>query len=389
MIVHFFSTSNIRDNYSQGFLSWVLFPPITFGGPLSKPLKARSAYLNKREPSLRNKINALPPEIIGEILGSGGLRQQLVTDIFKNANRRPSPGSNQKKTLEKEINMLTRDSLVENLKIFSRSYQQWKPLLFEAILLRVIQANKSTPILVDLIEKDALANRPNAFEKLIIAINKTKTPIPEVTYQWVADCGQPEKLEILLNKTENTLSNAEKERILKIANDQKTIRTNLNQNSLESRQLQMLKLLNEPLPSFPPETQAKRTVLALIQTNQFDINYKKNPDKRNRFQFTFLNKAATRGKTALVEALLRADGIDVNKSDLHGDTPLNNTISWLGLDVIMPLLRAEKVDVNKPNRRGNTPLHKSINRDDPLFVSALLQVEGIDVNKVDKQEVIP
>lgn len=123
----------------------------------------------------------------------------------------------------------------------------------------------------------------------------------------------------------------------------------------------------------------------MIQTNQFDINYKKNLDHRNLAQLTFLNKAATRGRAAIVEALLRANGIDVNKSDSYGDTPLYNAISWYGLDVIMPLLRAEEVDVNKPNRRGDTPLFKSISRNNPLFVSALLHAEGVDVNKVDKK----
>ena len=108
--------------------------------------------------------------------------------------------------------------------------------------------------------------------------------------------------------------------------------------------------------------------------------------------------------------LLAAPGIDVNKADIDGTTPLvaariggkakvarmleaagaqaNYTLLSASAEgnanEVARLLRTPGADVNKADKDGETPLHLSFKYGHTEVVKALLAAPGIDVNKADK-----
>ncbi|MBR5195880.1 MAG: ankyrin repeat domain-containing protein [Akkermansia sp.] len=107
-----------------------------------------------------------------------------------------------------------------------------------------------------------------------------------------------------------------------------------------------------------------------------------NPGDR---QFDF-ECACHYGKEKYARLLLAAPGIDVNKADNDGRTPLHNTITN-SPETVKLLLTAPGIDVNKAeNHYGRAPLHfaVAINEGYPENVKLLLATPGIDVNKADK-----
>ena len=66
--------------------------------------------------------------------------------------------------------------------------------------------------------------------------------------------------------------------------------------------------------------------------------------------------AAQEGHSSVVELLLKADGVDVNKATEDGATPLYIAAQNGHASVVELLLKADGVDVNKGDEDGATPL---------------------------------
>ena len=79
-------------------------------------------------------------------------------------------------------------------------------------------------------------------------------------------------------------------------------------------------------------------------------------------------------------------GIDVNKEDRHGETPLFMAIKAGNTKIIKLLLDAPGIDVNMEDRHGNTPLTTAAREGLSECVKLLLAAPGIDVNKADKDD---
>jgi len=78
-------------------------------------------------------------------------------------------------------------------------------------------------------------------------------------------------------------------------------------------------------------------------------------NKADNNEFTPLYMASRNGHTEIVKLLLAADGIEVNKANKDGVVPLH-IASNFGYIEIVKLLLASGVDVNKADRGGWTPL---------------------------------
>jgi ankyrin repeat protein len=79
--------------------------------------------------------------------------------------------------------------------------------------------------------------------------------------------------------------------------------------------------------------------------------------------------------------LLAAPGIDVNKANNDGGTPLYSA-SWLfRAEVVKLLLAAPGIDVNKASKYGGTPLYMASREGRAEVVKLLLAAPGIDVNQ--------
>jgi len=107
-----------------------------------------------------------------------------------------------------------------------------------------------------------------------------------------------------------------------------------------------------------------------------------------------VNKADSDGNTALhfatvenyldiTRLLLAAPGIQVNKVNKDGETPLI-VASQAGDDEIVEALLAKGADVNKADKEGRTPLNRASSEGHMKVVKVLLGARGIDVNKADK-----
>ncbi len=104
---------------------------------------------------------------------------------------------------------------------------------------------------------------------------------------------------------------------------------------------------------------------------------------------TALATAAYLGFSKRVEALLAADGINVNAVDKDGNTPLHWAAEWGHLGVVKALLAANGIDVNVKNDYGKTPLHWAAFKGHLGVVKALLAANGIDLNAADKDGKTP
>ena len=83
----------------------------------------------------------------------------------------------------------------------------------------------------------------------------------------------------------------------------------------------------------------------------------------------------------MVELLLKADGVDVNKGREDGTTPLFIAAQEGHTSVVELLLKADGVDVNKAKRMEDTPLYIAAQEGHASVVELLLKADGVDVNK--------
>ncbi|MCI0501017.1 MAG: ankyrin repeat domain-containing protein, partial [Epsilonproteobacteria bacterium] len=116
-------------------------------------------------------------------------------------------------------------------------------------------------------------------------------------------------------------------------------------------------------------------VKLLLAKEGIDIN------KPNQNGWTPLNTAAAKGHDKVVKLLLGKEGIDINKPQQSGATPL--IIAALkGHDKVVELLLAkEGIKINEPTQNGCTPLNIAAEKGHDKIVKLLLAKEGIDINK--------
>lgn len=92
---------------------------------------------------------------------------------------------------------------------------------------------------------------------------------------------------------------------------------------------------------------------------------------------------------ATVQKLIKEPGIDVNKGDEYGCTPVFIASKNGSCEILEALLSLKKTDgsfavnVNKPNRDGTTPLLAACQKSRNHTAIQLLKVPGIDVNQAD------
>ena len=113
-----------------------------------------------------------------------------------------------------------------------------------------------------------------------------------------------------------------------------------------------------------------------------------NPVKVNSadqcYDYASLYVAAKNGKAVILQTiLLNNPGIDVNKADEEGNTPLCLAAKNNCSNVTTLLLKSIGIKLNKADKVGNTPLYLAAKRGHVAVVEALLASPGIDVNRAD------
>ncbi len=140
---------------------------------------------------------------------------------------------------------------------------------------------------------------------------------------------------------------------------------------------QKIKNKSGQTPLFAAVAKGKIEIVeALLKASGIDANEANLDDG-----YTPLLAAAARGKIEVVEAL--ASGIDVNKADHNGRTPLFMAAFLEKTEAVRALLKKPEIDVNHANINDETPLFAAAAKGKIEVVEALLKASGIDVNKAD------
>jgi len=109
------------------------------------------------------------------------------------------------------------------------------------------------------------------------------------------------------------------------------------------------------------------------------------------FGSTALHRAAGRGHLRIVQALLQADGVQVDARDRDRRTPLHNAAVGCGPKnprVVQALLQAG-ADPNAADRSGWTPLHSAIFYNAPTTIVEALLDGGADPEARDSYDATP
>ena len=101
---------------------------------------------------------------------------------------------------------------------------------------------------------------------------------------------------------------------------------------------------------------------------------------------TFLN-ACRNGQKSIVQIFLKKGGIDVNKRDAEGNTPLYYAC-LKGLRDIVGLLLDSDADVSIANNCSETPLHAAARSGNKEIIGKLVQY-GADLDATDKEGCTP
>ena len=101
--------------------------------------------------------------------------------------------------------------------------------------------------------------------------------------------------------------------------------------------------------------------------------------------------ASIKGLAEIVRLLLDVPGIDVNKGDSDGWTPLHWASYKEHIEILRLLLDIDVpgIDVNKADKNGNTPLNWAIKNRRTKCVSLLIDIPSIDVNKANNDRWTP
>ncbi len=108
-----------------------------------------------------------------------------------------------------------------------------------------------------------------------------------------------------------------------------------------------------------------------------------------------LLNACKAGDLAAVQKLIKKPGVDVNKGDEYGCTPLIIASQQHDIWILKVLLSLKKsdgsfaVNVNQSNMDGITPLLAACQNGHSQTVDQLLAVPGIDVNQADNNDETP
>ena len=100
-----------------------------------------------------------------------------------------------------------------------------------------------------------------------------------------------------------------------------------------------------------------------------------------------LLQACKNSQKSVVQTFLKRGGVNVNKRDESGNTPLIYTCLKSARDLVKMLLDAG-ADVNLPNQRGRMPLHFAAESGNAQII-ALLTDAGADVNATDNDGMTP
>jgi ankyrin repeat protein len=333
-----------------------------------------------RSPGLARHLLGLPQDTLSKIIPPS-IKTTLASDLFEKCSY-----DMENSARDLQLCLLNRSILQEEreaflLKALTQPNVDNAQSDFSSLLKPVFTERRPAPYLSRLLEVAAYGNKKIAFERVIKTALQTDTPLPESTYEWVAECGKPEMLNELLVKIQPALSKERKDELENLAHAQKKAIQRYNELKLPERK----KALEDAAYGLSQRTdlENRRDVLALLQTPDIDVN------AANRLGYTSLHWAARRGQTAVVTALLEVPGIDVNAADADGHTPLHWAARLGRTDIAAELLQAPGIDVNTPNADGITPLHFAARRGQTEIVTALLGVPGIKVNKADPNGVTP
>jgi ankyrin repeat protein len=116
----------------------------------------------------------------------------------------------------------------------------------------------------------------------------------------------------------------------------------------------------------------KADILTALKKRGIDLN---KPDERG---YTPLTRAILEGNSSMVSSLKKA-GVDLNAPDGWGYTPLTATVLENNKKIFAVLKRAW-ADLNTADRNGYTPLTSAINQNKMWMFTALIQA-GADVNQ--------
>lgn len=109
---------------------------------------------------------------------------------------------------------------------------------------------------------------------------------------------------------------------------------------------------------------------------------RREPEVEGQMQLdNMLLEACKNNKKSVAQAFLKRGGIDVNKRDEAGNTPLIYACMKNARDLVKMLLEKD-ADVNLGNQRDRTPLHFAAEAGSPEII-ALLVGAGADVNCTD------
>ncbi|MBL0318808.1 MAG: ankyrin repeat domain-containing protein [Alphaproteobacteria bacterium] len=104
---------------------------------------------------------------------------------------------------------------------------------------------------------------------------------------------------------------------------------------------------------------------------------------------TPLNIACDRGDKEIIEQLLANESINVNAADIYNRTPLYMACQSGNKEVVERLLKRDDINVNAPNAQGFTPLHIACHSGNKELAELLLEHKDIDVNTPNAQGFTP